>query len=303
MGRDLGAARLRLLIAALPCALAASVCDAHVATYAPHGWAGFDTVLAGLLAAAGILYARGVARLWRKAGVGRGIHVGDAIRFALGIVVLVAALLSPLDALADRAFAMHMLEHELLMVLAAPLFVLARPFEAWTSALSPEARHVVTSIARAPGLQRAWRHLTAPAPATGVHAVALWTWHLPALFAAALASEPLHVLQHACFFASALAFWWAMFGGARRRPGGISIACLFVTMLHTSVLGALLTLAPSPWYIQAAGPRLFGLTPLEDQQLGGLIMWVPGGLAYIVVALSLVGKWLAPPRRLQRSTR
>jgi putative membrane protein len=67
-------------------------------------------------------------------------------------------------------------------------------------------------------------------------------------------------------------------------------------MLHTSALGALLTFAPSPWYAHTAGPRVFGLAPLEDQQLGGLIMWVPGGFAYVVVALAIVGAWLAPSR-------
>jgi hypothetical protein len=118
---------------------------------------------------------------------------------------------------------------------------------------------------------------TAPASATLLHALALWLWHVPALFVHALASEPVHVLQHACFFASALAFWWAMFGGAARAPGPASLACLFATMLHTGALGALLTFAPTAWYARPAAARVFGLTPLEDQQLGGLIMWVPGG--------------------------
>jgi putative membrane protein len=104
------------------------------------------------------------------------------------------------------------------------------------------------------------------------------------------------VLQHVCFFASALAFWWAMFGAAARVPGAVSIACLFVTMLHTSALGALLTLAPSPWYVHSARTGVFGLGAIEDQQLGGLIMWVPGGIAYLVASLLIVGSWLSPPR-------
>jgi putative membrane protein len=259
--------------------------------------------LATLLIAASLLYARGVARLWHRAGVGRGIRIADAGRFALGMAIVAAALLPPLDALADESFAMHMLEHEMLMVLAAPLFVLARPFEAWACALPRGIRQALTALARGPRIESLWRSMTAPIFATGVHASALWIWHAPALFALALASEPMHVFQHLCFFASALAFWWAMFGGAARTPAGVSVACLFVTMLHTSVLGALLTLAPSPWYAQISNPRLFGLSPLEDQQMGGLIMWVPGGLAYVIVGLAIVSTWLAPPRRVQRAAR
>jgi len=253
-------------------------------------------VLAGLLVAGCLLYARGVTRLWRKAGPGRGIRVIDAGCFSLGVVTLATALLSPIDALADRSFTLHMVEHEMLMVLAAPLFVLARPLEASAWALSSGARQAVSVLMRAPFVRRVWRTVTAPVSATCVHALALWIWHLPPLFLAALASEPLHVFQHVSFFASALAFWWAMFGGAIRAPNAISLACLFATMLHTSALGALLTFAPSPWYVHAADARLFGLAPLEDQQLGGLIMWVPGGLAYVVVALAIVGAWLAASR-------
>jgi putative membrane protein len=296
VGGELGASFLRLLIGSASGALFATDCAAHVASTTAREHPNFDAVLASLIVASCLLYARGVTRLWRKAGIGRAIRVVDVTRFALGIVTLTVALLSPLDALADRSFAMHMVEHEMLMVLAASLLVLARPLEASAWALSSGARHAMTALTRAPLMRRVWHAMTAPVSATCVHALALWIWHLPPLFVAALASEPLHVFQHVSFFASALAFWWAIFGGAMRTPGAISLACLFATMLHTSALGALLTFAPSPWYVHASGPRAFGLTPLEDQQLGGLIMWVPGGLAYVVVALAIVGAWLAPSR-------
>lgn len=292
----MGAAFLRLLIAVLACALFAGACDAHVvapATVQPN--AGFDSTLVALLGAISALYARGVSRLWRKAGVGRGVRVAEAGCFALGIAVLLVALVSPLAALADRSFSMHMIEHEMLMVVAAPLLVRARPLEAWAWALSIAARDRVVRLTRATAVARSWRSATSPVSATVVHALALWIWHAPVLFVAALASEPLHVLQHICFFASALAFWWAMFGGAARNPGPISLACLFATMLHTSALGALLALAPSAVY-GSGEPAVFGLTALQDQQLGGLVMWVPGGLAYIVAGLAIVAHWLASPR-------
>ena len=249
-----------------------------------------------LLFIASVAYARGVARLWRKAGTGRGIRIADVVRFVLGMAALAVALLSPIDALAPHSFALHMIEHEMLMVIAAPLLVLSRPLEAWAFALPRNARHTLSACARLPALVRFFDAMTAPVSATAVHAIALWVWHVPVLFAAALASEPLHVLQHLCFFASALAFWWAVFGGAGRSPQPVSLACLFATMLQTSALGALITLAPSPWYAGAVDARVFGLTPLADQQLGGLIMWLPGGGAYVVVALAIVAAWLAPPK-------
>lgn len=127
----------------------------------------------------------------------------------------------------------------------------------------------------------------------------MWIWHVPALFLAALSSEGLHVLQHSCFFASALVFWWAAVGRRLRAPTATSMALLFTTMLHTSALGLLLTFAPSPWYTRQE-PGLFGLGTLEDQQLGGLIMWVPGSLAYLVAGLTVIAAWLSPRRIEQR---
>jgi len=270
------------------------------ATALAHNGAGtagtsFEPWLVALLAVTAIAYARGVSALWRRAGVGRGIRIADAVRFVLGWSVLAAALLSPIDALADRSFALHMIQHELLMVVAAPLLVLSRPLEAWVWALSPSARRVVTRIASVRGVRRAWLWLVAPAVAWTLHAFALWSWHMPALFTAALANDAIHVLQHTFFFVSALVFWWAVFGHRTRAADAAALALLFTTMLHTSALGLLLTFAPRPWYA-LDGPALFGLTALADQQLGGLIMWVPGSLAYLIAGLVVVAWWLSPAR-------
>jgi putative membrane protein len=302
VGDHVGASFVRLLIVGGACALVARPCAAHVAGAVNIVHPGFDAVLAGLLLAASLFYARGVARVWIKAGTGRGIRIGDVCRFALGMLSIAAALLSPIDALADRSFALHMVEHEMLMVVAAPLLVLARPMEAWVWALQPRTRQQLAPLVRVPALASSWRAMTGPVPATCLHAVALWTWHVPVFFAAALASLPLHILQHFCFFASALAFWWAMVGGAPRSARPVSLACLFATMLQTSALGALLTFAPSPWYVQADEAPVFGLTPLENQQLGGLVMWVPGALAYVIVGLLVVASWLARPASSRRAS-
>jgi putative membrane protein len=116
---------------------------------------------------------------------------------------------------------------------------------------------------------------------------------LPGLFEAALADPWLHWLEHASFLATAALFWWAMLGRPARAHGyGLSVACLFVTLLHSSLLGTLLTLSPRLWYAPAPGAAAWGLSPLEDQQLAGLIMWIPGGALYTLAALALAGLWI-----------
>jgi len=239
------------------------------------------------------LYAVGVLRLWRSAGYGRGIRPAEAIAFAAGWIALAVALSPPLDEWSESWLVAHMVQHELLMVVAAPLIVLGRPLEAWTWALGASLRRVFAAAAKAAPLRAIGYVATLSLGAWVLHALALWLWHLPILFQAALRNPLVHIGQHACFFASALAYWWSV-AGARTRAGS-AVASLFTTMLHTSALGALLTFAPSPWY-GIAGTRAFGLSPLEDQQLGGLIMWVPGGLAFMIVGLMIVARWLAPAR-------
>jgi len=134
-------------------------------------------------------------------------------------------------------------------------------------------------LASSPPLNRAWLWLVAPVAAWTFHAVAISIWHIPALFTAALTHPVLHVRQHTFFLASALAFWWAVFGRRTRAVDPTALALLFTTMLHTSALGLLLTFASRSWCAHH-GLLMFGLSELEDQQLGGLVMWVPGSLAY-----------------------
>lgn len=252
--------------------------------------------LLALLVFAALLYGAGVARLWRHAGMGRGIVRSRVAAFVAGWLTLAAALVSPLDSLGALLFSAHMVQHELLMVAAAPLLVLGRPLAAWTWALTPRWRRAVGRATHWPWLARGWGVLTQPLSAWALHAVALWVWHVPHLFDAALHSEALHVLQHASFLSTALLFWWAMMGGDRRsRISGFALAYLFTTMMHTAALGALLSLAPTAWYPSyIATTTAAGLDPVQDQQLGGLVMWVPGGVAYLVAGLALVARLLAP---------
>jgi putative membrane protein len=245
-----------------------------------------------------VLYGVGIARLWRQAGVTRGIRGWQASAFAGGWLALVAALVSPLDRLGALLFSAHMVQHEVLMIIAAPLLVLGRPLAAWTWAFAPAHRRLAGRATRSTHFARAWGAITQPLAAWALHALALWIWHVPNLFEAALHSEGIHVLQHASFLVTALLFWWAVLGAdPRSRGNGFAIAYLFTTMLHTGALGALLALAPTPWYPSyAVSTGALGLDPIGDQQLGGLVMWVPGSVAYLIGGLVVVARLLAGPR-------
>jgi putative membrane protein len=135
--------------------------------------------------------------------------------------------------------------------------------------------------------------------ATALQAAALVLWHMPALFDRALRSEGWHVAQHASFVASALLFWWAMLPQRRSDSGLFQAMCLFVTSMMGGGLGALMALSSSPWYpaYAAMGTMPMGLTPEADQQLAGVIMWVPGGLFHLGAALILLGRALRGQRR------
>jgi len=218
-----------------------------------------------LLGLAAGLYFLGVARLWRRAGRGRGIGAGGVACFALGWLAVAAALLSPLHHAAGRLLWAHMVQHELLMAVAAPLLVLGRPVEAFS--------HVAAF--------RVPRLLADPVFAWSLHAATVWAWHAPVLFEAAVRDPWMHLAQHTSFFLPAALFWWTVLAPGARQAG--ALLAVFTTMLHTGALGALMTFSRSPWY---AG---YGL---EDQQLAGLVMWVPAGLAYPLAALAIVARSL-----------
>lgn len=255
-------------------------------------WSFEPWVIACLLVSAG-LYAIGLRRLWRRAGAGRGVSVAQAAAFACGWLALAAALVSPVDPLGTRLFSAHMLQHELLMVVAAPLMVVGKPLAAWLWALPPGWRPAIGAFFRHPGWRIPWLQLSSPLGAWLVHALALWLWHVPALFDAALANPALHTLQHFSFLFTALLFWWSALGQAERSAQGTAMLYLFTTMIHSSALGALLTLSPVVWYpTYLRTAPLLGIPALDDQQLGGLVMWIPAGTAYFVTGLLLAMRWI-----------
>jgi putative membrane protein len=254
---------------------------------APHdlwrAWSAEPVTLA-LLALGTWAYARGVRALWRRAGRGRGVARWRSVSGAAGLVALAVALVSPVDAMGGALFAAHMTQHLLLVAIAAPLLVLGDVATATLWALPLRARRAVGRAWRdAHRLRRAWRALLHPAAAWTLHVAAMWAWHAPTAYEGALRSPLVHALEHASFFATALLFWWVLLA-PRRRPlaFGATTLYLFGAALQGTVFGALVTLAPRPWYpAYAATTMPWGLTPLEDQQLAGLLMWIPAGLVYL----------------------
>lgn len=262
----------------------------------------FDLRITVPLAVSGLLYTIGVARLWLKVGIGRGVSILQAASFASGWILLVVALVSPLHWLGERLFTAHMIEHEILMTIAAPLLVVARPLGGMLWALPPGWRPLVGGVGRVRPLAALWRWLNDPLVATILHGLALWAWHAPRPYEAALANPMLHWIQHLCFFGSAILFWWALLRSPLRQRGyGAAVFYLFATALHSGFLGILLAVARKPIYPhQTSAAPDWGLTALEDQQLAGLIMWVPAGIAYLVAAIILAGLWIRHSSSLGR---
>lgn len=251
-------------------------------------------------------YALGVRRLWREAGVGRGIARGQAACFAAGWASLVAALVSPLDALSNVLFSVHMVQHALLLLAAPPLLLLGTPVPAFYWALPRSARRgtAARSIARALGAlpeTLARRPLLAWIAAS----IALWAWHIPTLYDAAVRVDWLHKLEHASFFFTALLFWWGIIAarGALRRSPGAALLYVFTAAMQSVLLGALLTLSAQPWYsAHRETAAAWGLTPLEDQQIAGAVMWVPAGIVYLVAMLAMLALWLRAAERAAERT-
>jgi putative membrane protein len=234
----------------------------------------WDTIVLVPLAISLLLYSTGLLRLWARAGVGRGVSLTQAGCFAAGWLTLVGALVSPLHEYGEHLFLAHMIEHELLMAVAAPFLALSRPIGTFLHAIPRGGRLMLIGWSTVTPVRQSWAWLTRPLTATILHGIAIWIWHVPALLDATVQNELMHRLQHVSFLVTALFFWWAII----RRPVrdyGIGAMHVFATMVHTGLLGALLTLAPRVFYpVQTADAQLFGLTPLEDQQLAGLFMCV-----------------------------
>jgi cytochrome c oxidase assembly factor CtaG len=261
---------------------------AHGAREGALSWT-LDPLLTVPLALTLLVYLVGYVRLSNRAST----PIRPAL-FLSGWAVLTLSLTSPLHDAGERSFTMHMIEHELIMLVATLLLATSGAGGVLAWGLPRPLRLLLAGGWKSP-VTRVWRCLTEPVTATAIQGVALWAWHAPPLFDRALDSFAWHIAQHACFLVSSLLFWWAMLHPRGRGHGyGVSAACLFATSLIGGALGALMSLSSSPWYANyaAMGMTGVGLDPVNDQRLAGLIMWIPGGLVHGAAAVVLFYKWL-----------
>ena len=212
--------------------------------------------------------------------------------FLGGWLVLTGSLVSPLHEGGERSFTLHMIEHELIMLVATLLLTAASAGGVLAWGLPGRLRTALGGRWRMP-LAALWRRLTEPVTATILQALVMWAWHAPSLFNRALTNQGWHVAQHLSFILASLIFWRAMLD-VRRGGYMVSALCLFLTSLVEGVLGALMALSGSPWYpaYAAMGMSGIGLDPVSDQQLAGLVMWIPGGLVHGAAALAFLYRWL-----------
>ncbi|MEZ5786040.1 MAG: cytochrome c oxidase assembly protein [Xanthobacteraceae bacterium] len=240
------------------------------------------------------LYGTGWLRARASARDGS-IGTGHGLATGLGGLLLALALVSPLCRLSATLASAHMVQHLILVGLAPPLIVLGAPGPALRLTLSRVISWPPRKACPSGADHASDRGLFFLIGAAFTYGVAIWAWHSPALYQAALTSESMHLIFVVSLIAVSLWFWRAVLGAACRGIAAPTIV-LLVTMIHTGLLGALLTFSPAPWYpLMAAGALTWGLLPLEDQQLAGVIMWAPMGAIYLVAALILIGMRLGEP--------
>ena len=254
-------------------------------------WSADPTVLIGIPLAA-VLYARGLRSLERRRIHGK----PRAVAFYLGLIAMFIALASPLDALAGELFAAHMAQHMLLMFFAVPAIQIGAPVIPMTRGVPrPIRKRVLIPFLKSAPVRAALRNLFRPLIAWPLFIGMLLGWHVPAAYEAALRNETIHVIEHAAFIFGAYLWWWNVIDPAPLRAGLSYLArvpFVFITIVPNFALGAFLTFAPSAWYpsYEATAP-LYGLTALEDQEIGGVIMWVPG--SFVVAAALLLALYYA----------
>jgi putative membrane protein len=264
--------------------------------HAPLSWT-FDPLTVSLLVLSTAAYILGLIRI-NRAHRGAILKPWRIAAFCGGTMTLVLALLSPLDQLAASSFSAHMSQHLLLMLGAPPLLVASHPMIAWLWCFPPTRRKRLSRWWAGRGaVRRAIGILLHPVTVWTGATVALWFWHMPRPYAWALANENVHAFEHACFFLTSLAFWYVLFEPRGRAHLGYGGAILFgLTFgIQNGFLGAILTFARHPLYAAYQGTAvtgMFDLSALEDQQLAGVLMWVPTGIVHLGLLLSLLVNWL-----------
>jgi putative membrane protein len=266
---------------------------------APHDlWGAWnlDPVLLGGLLLAAWAFWRG-----QTSGPRRPVDSWRARCFSGALVALGLALLSPLDALSGSLASAHMVQHLLLLLVAAPLLALSAPSSAILRGSPLVLRRASGRWRRRLGLTHGnlgvLRH---PAAVWLLSVGVVWFWHAAAPYDATLDNQLLHVLEHASFLVTAVLFWQVVVGvrGAARVSGGLGVLLVFAMAMQSVFLSVLLTFARTPWYSgYATTTASWGLDPLTDQQVAGVIMWIPAGGIYLAAALVLLVTWIRATER------
>lgn len=261
---------------------------------APHdAWAAWNLDPALVLGVVVAVWA------YRRGRSGRRRDDADTWRarcFAGALAAIGAALISPLDAISGALASAHMVQHVLLVLVAAPLLAMSAPSGTLLRGSPPGARRVAARWQRRLRLTRG--HLSVlrhPAAVWLLHVATIWFWHAGVPYDAALEHHALHVVEHATFLATAVLFWRVVVGARRadRVPNGLGVLLVFAMAMQSVFLSALLTFARAPWYSgYAATTAPWDLAPLADQQLAGVIMWIPAGLVYLAAGLTLMVTWV-----------
>jgi putative copper resistance protein D len=249
-----------------------------------------------LLPLAGVALAT-VAYLWAVRQVARSHRSNPPPRwrtaaFLGGMAAIVVALCSPIEAYEGQLFSVHMVQHMLLELAAAPLILLGAPVTLTLRAASPRVRRGLLTILHS----RAVAVLTFPLLTWLLFAAVNWGWHFSALYDQALENAPLHYFQHGTFLVAALLFWWPVVGadpGRWRLPYPARLFYLFLAMPQNSFLGVALMSAPTvlfPHYL--TNLRRWGPSAIADQNLGGIVMWVFGDLVFLAAMACVVAAWV-----------
>ncbi len=235
------------------------------------------------LVALAALYARGWFVLPRRQPPFAGRHLAC---FLGGLATVFVAVASPLEPLSVFLLQVHMVQHLLLLLVAPPLLWLAAPELPCLMGLPAWFNDWVLPVLRLRVVNHAWRMVTHPAFAWTSCTVVFWLWHAPQLYDLTLRLPPVHYLEHACFFATGLLFWFPViqpYPGRPRFSRWVLLPYLFLAGLQGTVLSALITFSDHVLYPHyAAVPRLWNISPLTDQAVAGAVMWIGGSIAYLV---------------------
>lgn len=256
-----------------------------------------------VLAFAGTFFTAGWWRLRQRQRRGQLAKAWQPVSYSIGLLVIALALLSPIDALGSQLFLMHMIQHLLLIMVAPPLLLLTNPmpFMLWGIPGSWRlrvGRGIGRLLHRHSPVRKNLRLITSPGVLWLIWVILIFGWHDPTLYNAALQNNFVHDIEHLSFFTAGMVFWWHVTGAGPRihkQPPLLGRIAFVIGAIPPNMLtGVVLAFATEPIYtFYTAVPRLWNISVLDDQRLGGIIMWVPGSMMYIIAALVLIAQMLA----------